>query len=381
MPIVRKLPNGTYFMVYEVCTPGGQFRCAIYYRTSTDGWAWGAAADFGTRPTTADGRYFTHAPNIAYGGNKLFLVGQVLNNANGSLAAGNGQTVFVNTQNGTGAWSTITAPVAVPGAFDNFCPNYSSALLASVDGASLLELASDYDGNVCKPYYAIGAAGGASPTATPTAVSTANPTPTVGALTPIASYALEGNALDGSGNGRNGTVNGGVTFVAGHLGQAANFNGMNAFIQIPRSIQGSFSMSFWIRTTATGGSGAQWWNGRGLVDGEVANVVNDFGTSLLGSRIAFGVGNPDTTIQSTSNINNGAWHHVAVTRNSGSGAMVLYVDGVQQASVTGPIGTKSAPPNLRLGSLQTNLNFFAGQLDEVRLYNDVLTAAQVAALP
>jgi len=93
------------------------------------------------------------------------------------------------------------------------------------------------------------------------------------------------------------------------------------------------------------------------------------------------VGNPDTTIQSTTSINDGAWHHVAVTRNAATGAMVLYVDGAQQATATGPTGTRSAPASLRVGSLQTNLNFFAGQIDEVRLFGAVLTAAQVAALP
>ena len=41
----------------------------------------------------------------------------------------------------------------------------------------------------------------------------------------------------------------------------------------------------------------------------------------------------------------------------------------------------ATPANLRIGSLQTNLNFFAGQIDEVRLFNAALTAAQVAALP
>jgi hypothetical protein len=61
--------------------------------------------------------------------------------------------------------------------------------------------------------------------------------------------------------------------------------------------------------------------------------------------------------------------------------MVLYVDGAQQAAATGPTGTRSAPASLRVGSLQTNLNFFAGQIDELRLFDVVLTAAQVAALP
>jgi hypothetical protein len=197
----------------------------------------------------------------------------------------------------------------------------------------------------------------------------------------VASYAFEGNASDGSGNNFNGTVVNGPMFLAGHSGLAVDLNGTNQFVQIPRSIQDSFTIAFWVRTTTTGGTGAQWWVGKGLVDGEVANVVNDFGVSLVGSHAAFGVGNPDTTIQSTSNLNDGAWHHVAATRNAATGAMVLYIDGAQQATATGPTGTRSAAGNLRIGSLQTNLNFFAGQIDEVHLFNVALTAAQVAALP
>jgi hypothetical protein len=197
----------------------------------------------------------------------------------------------------------------------------------------------------------------------------------------VAAYAFENNANDGSGDGFNGTLMNNPTFVAGHSGLAVNLNGTNQSVQLPRSIQDSFTISFWVRTTTTGATGAQWWVGKGLVDGEVANVVNDFGVSLVGARAAFGVGNPDTTIMSTSNINDGAFHHVVVTRNAGTGAMVLYVDGAQQASATGPTGTRSTPANLRIGSLQTNLNFFAGQIDEVRLFNAALTAAQVAALP
>jgi hypothetical protein len=206
-------------------------------------------------------------------------------------------------------------------------------------------------------------------------------TPPSGGTSLTASYAFENNAADGSGNNFNGTLVNNPTFVAGHSGLAVNLNGTNQFVQIPRSIQDSFSIAFWVRTTTTGATGAQWWVGKGLVDGEVANVVNDFGVSLVGTHVAFGVGNPDVTIQSTSNVNDGAWHHVAATRNAATGAMVLYIDGAQQATATGPTGTRSAAGNLRIGSLQTNLNFFAGQIDEVHLFNTVLTAAQVSALP
>ena len=72
---------------------------------------------------------------------------------------------------------------------------------------------------------------------------------------------------------------------------------------------------------------------------------------------------------------------MVATRDAATGAMVLYIDGAQQATATGPTGTRSAPGSLRIGSLQTNLNFFAGQIDEVRLFNAALTAAQVGAIP
>lgn len=244
-------------------------------------------------------------------------------------------------------------------------------------------------GLICLDYIAVASlAGGPSPTATRTNTPTAGPslTPTRTATpnpnpNPVAFYAFENNANDSSGNGQNGTLVNGPTFVAGHLGQAVNLDGVNDYIQIPRAIQDNFTIAFWVKTTTTGGTGTHWWSGKGLVDGEVPNAANDFGVSLVGAQAAFGVGNADTTIKTTSNINNGAWHRVAVTRNATSGQMKIYFDGILQTTATGPTGTKNAPANLRIGSLQTNINFFAGQIDEVRLYNVVLSDAQVAAIP
>jgi hypothetical protein len=80
------------------------------------------------------------------------------------------------------------------------------------------------------------------------------------------------------------------------------------------------------------------------------------------------------------NINDGAWHHVAATRNNTSGAMQVYVDGVLRGSGTGPTGSRTAPPNLRIGSLQTANNFLNGTLDDVRLYDRNLTLGEITAL-
>jgi O-glycosyl hydrolase len=203
---------------------------------------------------------------------------------------------------------------------------------------------------------------------------------------PDALYVLDGNALDSSGAGNHGTAFNSPTYVPGRVGsQAMQFNGLNQYVQIPRSIGGAtnFSMAFWLRTTSTGGSGNQWWNGAGLVDGEVAGAVNDFGVALLNGSIAFGIGNPDTTLQSATTVNDGNWHHVAVTRNGFDGELRIYLNGVLNAVTnTGPKGPRTAPSDLRLGSLQTGAagKFYDGALDDVRLYNGLLEETRITAL-
>jgi hypothetical protein len=196
----------------------------------------------------------------------------------------------------------------------------------------------------------------------------------------VAYYRLDGDALDSSGQGNHGTINGGVSFVTGKIGsKAAQFDGTSGYVQIPVSVRNDFTLAFWVRTATTGGT-PQWYNGKGLVDGEVGGVTSDFGTALVGNKFGFGVGGPDVTLTATNVINDGQWHHLAVTRNSTGGQMTVFVDGIQQASMVGPTGTRTASSSLRLGSLQTGLGFLAGTLDDVRIYDYVLSPNQISGL-
>ena len=197
----------------------------------------------------------------------------------------------------------------------------------------------------------------------------------------VAHYRLDGNAQDSSGSANHGTTNGGVTFVSTNkVGtHGASFNGTSSYVQIPVSIRDDFTIAFWVKTTTTGGT-PQWYNGSGLVDGQVNGVAADFGTALVGNKFGIGIGNPNTTLTATNVINDGQWHHLVATRSSTSGQMNVYVDGQSQGSMTGPTGTRTAPPFLRLGSLQTGAPFFAGVMDDVRLYDYMLNSSQIVAL-
>ena len=144
MATVSRLPGGTYFMSYEICGPATH--CAVYGRTSRDGWNFGPPAEMGTKIVTETGQSFRHAPGNLFleDARELVLAGQVLFERDGSVSPQNGTRLFVTASaDGTGPWRTIAAPVAVPSAYDNYCPNYSSALLGTANG--VLELASDYD--------------------------------------------------------------------------------------------------------------------------------------------------------------------------------------------------------------------------------------------
>jgi hypothetical protein len=160
---------------------------------------------------------------------------------------------------------------------------------------------------------------------------------------------------------------------------AVTFNGSSTQREIdPRPVQDDFTLAFWIKTAQAGTGSTYWWEGRGLLDGEVGGATNDFGTSLMaGGKIGFGVGPADTTVKSTKSVNNGAWHHVVATRKASSGLMNIYVDGVLDSFINGATGTKNAPSRLTLGSLQTNLNYFQGEMADFRIYDREISAADV----
>jgi hypothetical protein len=156
-----KIAAGRYLMTYEVC--GGDYGCRVHYRLSADGASWGSVSDLGPTVQANDGSYFAHTPTIAWsptGGpqGRLFLVGQIYNNPDGTPAAGNGHTVLVSDNGPAGPWHAIASPVDVSSPYNNYCPNYSSPLLPLPNGTALLEIATAYDTDgVCKAYYGTGA--------------------------------------------------------------------------------------------------------------------------------------------------------------------------------------------------------------------------------
>jgi len=161
MANVRKINGGKFIMTYEVCGVGGILECAAHMRSSSDGANWGNPQDAGTLIRGVNGEFFAHAPVLAWkppgsGDNGvLYLTGQMLFNSNGSPNSGSGATLFYS-PGGTQAWESIGAPVPVPFPPNNYCPNYSPALVVydSEPGYSIFEISTKYVGPTCMAFYA-----------------------------------------------------------------------------------------------------------------------------------------------------------------------------------------------------------------------------------
>ncbi|MDQ0646692.1 hypothetical protein QFZ53_000888 [Microbacterium natoriense] len=156
MPIVRKLPNGTYALGYELCRDSvgnADQTCRVYLKTSPDGASWGSATDLGTLVQTADGRQLLHTPALAWspaGGpnGTLIMSGQrVVTGADGPTTVvkpESGRVVFTNTNLGAGAWQAVSAPMTIDptGDYNNgpgkHCANYSPSIVPTASGSAIM---------------------------------------------------------------------------------------------------------------------------------------------------------------------------------------------------------------------------------------------------
>lgn len=213
-----------------------------------------------------------------------------------------------------------------------------------------------------------------------------------GALpTPRAYYKLDeaawnaaGDVADSSGNGFNGTALGGAVPVPAQVCNGAQLDGATRHIQVnnlSNELNATASLAFWIRTTQTGNDLG--WQAPGVTGVEQSGGGDDifWGWIDATGRIGISVAN-DFASKSTVAINNGLWRHVVLTRDHLAGIYKIYIDGTLNTSgaiATGVIGTAFSSLG-RIEDTGGSPEYLDGQLDEVRIYGQVLTDAEVIAI-
>jgi len=159
-----------------------------------------------------------------------------------------------------------------------------------------------------------------------------------------------------------------------------------------------FSASAWVYSTTMPGSGEQdaiivKWDETSIDDQSYELILEDDDADTTGNfqvdlfnetdtQVITATGANDTVSQNT-------WHHVAFTFNGGeagaAGDLKLYVDGVkvdENAANASFLGLENHTVDFTVGEYDTNDSeatntAFTGRIDEVKVYSDELTAAQV----
>ncbi|MGZ3691130.1 MAG: DUF2341 domain-containing protein, partial [Pseudobdellovibrio sp.] len=184
--------------------------------------------------------------------------------------------------------------------------------------------------------------------------------------------------------GRNGTANNNPTSTTGIIGDALDLNGVQDSFDVGNlapTLGVSATLSFWVNTSMTGNNTN--YMAPGITGVEQSGGTNDiFWGWIDGSGyLAITAGN-GTGAKSLLQINDNVWRHIAITRNSTTGSVAFYVNGVLNNSGTSGVGAITTAFS-KFGVIpQTNGNpaaDFNGKLDEVRIETGVLNAEQIKA--
>jgi hypothetical protein len=163
---------------------------------------------------------------------------------------------------------------------------------------------------------------------------------------------------------------------------ALTFNGTNASFSVPNNaaltITGDMTVAFWVYRTATT---ADWTRMVGKGSSFTARNYGVWtgpsnGYKILWQQYNTGGGSV-LDLQGTTSMALNTWYHITCSI-SGTTAKV-YVNGALEASGTrsGAPGTNTDPLTLAYAGIHT---YFAGRLDDVRVYNRALSDAEVALL-
>ncbi len=194
-------------------------------------------------------------------------------------------------------------------------------------------------------------------------------------------------ALDMSGSGNNGTWSGSTTngsyYVAGKVGlYTGNFDGSTNRIALgtPAALalsSSDFSLCAWAYPTAVSLYYEIINSGDALtVTSSSYELLWSYGGNSKFSFDTFVSASPSNLQSASQGIN--SWYSVCATRQGSLKS--IFVNGVFQASTTqvGPLNVQNA---VAIGSGGTALRLpFSGMIDDVRIYNRALSAAEVQAL-
>ena len=221
-------------------------------------------------------------------------------------------------------------------------------------------------------------AAGNQTTSTVVSVTVSNAVP-VGLIAALGFNETSGtSSADLTGNGHTATLVNSPAWVAGQYGNGLSFNGSNNAVTVGNASTldfgaSNFTLMMWTKRNALGGGAqrhlfskcdATAWQ-PGCKELYFAGDVLNFGSYATGDITS-------VTIADTS------WHHIAVVFTRATNTVQIYVDGTLRTTATQNLEADNAAHVLTLGNLNNSFPY-SGLIDELRFYNQALTAAQVGS--
>ncbi|MGW1777795.1 family 43 glycosylhydrolase [Streptomyces sp. NPDC002143] len=196
-------------------------------------------------------------------------------------------------------------------------------------------------------------------------------------------------ARDSSGHGYHGTYVRTPAFGTGVDGGSFSMSGASdsPYVKIPNGVlKDADSVTVSTYAKWKGGSSFQWLFGLGPDSNKYLFATPSNGGSSLYSAITKASWSAESKLTAGSQLTPGEWRHVTVTLDGTTGTMVLYVEGIEAARTT----TSIKPSELYdankdysgyIGrSLYSADPYFGGEVDDFRIYDRALTAAEVMEL-
>lgn len=191
---------------------------------------------------------------------------------------------------------------------------------------------------------------------------------------------------DDSGNGHIGTVQGAAYTTQGKDGGAYIFDGIDDDIFIPRSkmlkLGKNLTLAAWYKAYDTAqGPIIEWSNG---TKSGAHMWINATATQWQGKGTGANLVDNTTAgldhIISTTNLSVNQWHHIAVTYDGKTGNALLYLDGIRLLSKNLGVFIPQTAFDLFIGRRPPQGPSFKGVLDDIRVYNRILTGLEIRRL-
>lgn len=200
----------------------------------------------------------------------------------------------------------------------------------------------------------------------------------------VAYYPFDNNSSDYSGKGNHGSSYG-ATPTSDRFGRpnrAYNFNGMGQYIQVPRSPSlepaEEITISFWMY-------GKPGYDGMQRIVRKAAHVSSGYMVSFTNAdnRLDFRASNSDLScitkygVERTNYLNR--WLFVTATYSKKTHSGKFYIDGQLSSTTTNACYEMNHADDLYIGNFRQNEGF-EGSLDDLRIYDRVLSEAEIKIL-